>query len=320
MFDLKTFLEERKSGIGGSDAAALFNEGRGCRRRLILEKQGKEPDYPVVQELRWLERGMLLEPLAAQMYEQLSGHTAYTVGIRRMPGYPYLMVHTDRAIAAPDREEMGQLELKTMMREVFFAFKRDGMRGEHILQMQWGYMVVGDPWGVYGALWPDGWSMIYHPVEPNKEIMDACFKEGYIAWKEVQGELPLPARLNPNDKRCQVCPFRRSCQGEALLNILGGEVGRIDIDNSLPIQQAAEQYTEAKEILDNAEGLVQEARGELEKIMGDRTVLDTEGYRIYYRPQVSKRIDTKRLKKDHPTIVAGYEKETVSRPMRVFSK
>lgn len=316
--DLEQFLEERRSGIGGSDAAALFNEGRSCRRRMVLEKQGKEPDYPDSREMKWLERGVMLESIAAEIFAKRTKTELREIGIRRLPDYPYLMVHLDRIIVDPSRDELGLLELKTMMREQYYDLKKNGMRTEHILQVQWGYMVTGLAWGAYGSLWPDGWDMIHFPVEPDKKLMDALFTEGYLAWKEVQGELALPDRLNPNDKRCQVCPFRRSCQGDALLKLL--DQADASVDNSLPLTQAVEQFVDAKEILENAEALVREARVDLEAQLGDRTVVDTPGHRIYFKPQTRRGLDTKRLKKDHPDVTEGYEKETVSRPLRVYSK
>jgi len=313
--DLQQFLEERRSGIGGSDAAALFNEGRGCRRRLVYEKQGKEPDYPDYRELRWLERGIELEPIAATMFAGKTNTQLRILPVQRLPGYDYLMVHLDRGILDPNRDDVGLLELKTMIREQFYDFKRNGMRAEHQLQMQWGFMVTGMSWGEYGALWPDGWDMIHHGVLPNQELMDACFKEGFIAWEEVQEKRPLPDRLDPSDPRCQACKYRRSCQGEALLALLDG--GTKPVQNP-DIAGAAQQFVEAKEIAENSAALVDEARKELEAAIGDNLVVETPGYRIYHKPQVRHTVDTKGLKKLYPQIAEQFTKETVSRPLRVY--
>jgi len=47
--------------------------------------------------------------------------------------------------------------------------------------------------------------------------------------------------------------------------------------------------------------------------------VEVSGYRIYFKAQVSRRLDTARLKKEQPELVESYSREIVTRPLRVFA-
>ena len=57
------FLEERRTMIGGSDAASVLNVGYGCRRRLVMQKRGVTPDFDI--DSPQMERGRVMEPIIA---------------------------------------------------------------------------------------------------------------------------------------------------------------------------------------------------------------------------------------------------------------
>jgi predicted phage-related endonuclease len=85
------------SRFGGSDAAAIFNEGWGCARRLFYDKTDTPPDFQRTErEESILRRGTLMEELVAEEYSFITGRK-----IRRMPTrvskkYPWMRVNIDR--------------------------------------------------------------------------------------------------------------------------------------------------------------------------------------------------------------------------------
>src|SRR6185437_3777665 len=107
------FLSARLLGIGGSDAAAVFNEGWSCARACAYEKLETPEDFPRTErENRILRRGTLMEELVADEYAHVTGRK-----IRRMPTrvskhFPWMRVNVDRAILG-DKRGTGDLEVKT---------------------------------------------------------------------------------------------------------------------------------------------------------------------------------------------------------------
>ena len=69
--DRSQWLEERRQGIGGSDAAAAVGLSPWkTRLELWLEKTGQTPDREETPEMR---RGTLLEPVVKQLYADATG-------------------------------------------------------------------------------------------------------------------------------------------------------------------------------------------------------------------------------------------------------
>ena len=224
------FLAERQTGIGGSDAAALLNVGWGCWRKLAMQKRGVEPDYEP-EPTNAMRRGTRMEPLIVEEYRQATGRTvisyfsepagSYGLGAsRRHPDHGELIVHIDGFVCQPDMP----LECKCIAREPFQKYKREGLPIDYILQLQWAMMVTGLKLGSFAVFWADGWELLWWDVEYDPYIGENLKQQGIEFWQMFVDRISamveldcLPPRLEPTDRRCQRCEYRRSCQGDALL-------------------------------------------------------------------------------------------------------
>jgi len=312
------FLAERRTGIGSSDAAALFSLGYGCARRLVLQKRGAQPDYEPPDK-NVFRRGIALEPIVAQEYADATKRTLSTCAVMRHPEHPELLVHADRLILKSEEhsEVAGVLELKTAGREIFKKLQREGMQDDHTLQVQWALMVTGLTWGSYAVLWADGWEQIHFDIEPNHELIAEMIAQGLETWAMVENG-PLPNRLEPDDKRCLSCEFRMQCQGQAMLDLLGDDAKKASFDES--INPVLDEYLAAQEILKNAEEIHDQAKGQLEDAIGDRILVETIGGRVTFKPHKRSSVNSEKLKKTYPDIFEVCRKETVVRPLRVYPK
>lgn len=221
--------KERETFIGASEVYHLFNlfqYAKGCARYLGYKKLGFEvvSEYsPEDQAL--LERGHLVEPLVADLYEEKTGRKVrrppmdeFGFGkVRRHPDYPFLGVHTDRLILAGygDVTETGDLEIKSHGEGMFLRIMREGVPPGHHLQVQHSTLVNRHSWGALAIIGIFGGLPLEHSdVKADPTIHDGIKQIGDVFWNNIVKQ-NLPDRLsNKDDLRCQVCPFRQECRGQ----------------------------------------------------------------------------------------------------------
>jgi len=323
----KEFHEQRLSGVGGSDIGAILNLGYGCRRRTWYKKRDTEPDYPK-ETSPAMQRGMRLESIAAEEYAIRTGRENRRMPFKTHPKHPELMVHGDRMVPAHssslgtfgDSMPTGLLEIKIPGTFMFKKNKTEGIAEATMLQLQHGLGITGWEWGSPVIFEPSSWDMLHWDVERDDELIEMTQRKAIEFWALVQNG-PAPDRLDPDDRRCQKCEFRTSCQGEALVKLAGLQKSDFPVIEQDPgMDEVFQAYLEAKELEVEAKELVSIRRAPLEEAMGDRPVVEVTGHRIFF--QVRREgmyVDTKKLKKEHPLIYADslYERKG-SRPLRYF--
>lgn len=229
-----TLLSERSTGLGGSDIASLLqpylrNEVKyGCRRRLWYLKSQRAPDYPQ-DDTGPMQLGRILEPYIAQWHSEATGDQLSTPKTIRHPEFPELLVHIDRIVEDSEHDTPGAAEIKALGPDMFWQTKREGIIVDYLLQLQHGMLCSGPPtpgiphsglsWGkfivgnrAYGGK-PLSWSHVKDP-----DIHEAILAEGPAFWKTLGNDEQAPARLEPDDKRCGTCQWRKTCQGQALMH------------------------------------------------------------------------------------------------------
>lgn len=310
-------IEERKSCIGGSDLANVMSlEPYGCAKRLWLQKRDVKPDYPLITT-EAMERGTRLEDVAAGMYTENTGRTLRMSNLtHRLGDYPWAAVHIDRHIVAENGGGPGVLELKTASTYAFKKMLAEGLPLGYIAQLQWGMHVKGWGWGSFGILSLSPFELVPFDVDYDEDLAQGLFDQAQTFWRMVENG-PEPERLEPKDRRCQQCPWRRQCQGEALLEQIKGEEGVCETDESLA--PAVGSLIEAEGILSEAKEWADKCKEALKSQIGERSMVEAGGYRLHYRPQTTKRVKPQVLKAKHPEIYEACSYESVSRPLRKFA-
>lgn len=284
------WVADRKQGIGGSDCASLMNIGYGCRLRLWRDKRNEIPDYPL-EENAAMELGRVLEPFFAEQYLLKTGRN---VIVRPEPAvhprYPYLRANVDRMLedTGDSQREVGALEIKAVGRDVFYKLKREGLPEDYILQLQHVLLVTGSEWGAFAIGSRDTGQLLYWDVVQDPAIAELIIAEGEAFWREVEtGQ--MPARLEPDDRRCQRCEYRLSCQGAALIQI--ETAGKEELEQDETLRPLVNEYLERRNLQSEAEELADETREELKTALGDRQAVSVAGHKLYFRPQSTMRGD-----------------------------
>lgn len=274
--DRAAFLAERSTGIGGSDIASVFNLGYGCRLRLWREKRGQEPDYPS-EESGPMELGVVLEPHIAAKYEKKTGRSVAIEGVRRHVDSPELLVHVDRIIYSSHRPDLGVLECKAVGRAMYWKIKREGMPEDYILQLQHGMLVTNLQWGSFAVMNRDNGDLLWWDVSRDEAVCREILQEGPIFWAQVQNG-PAPEPLDPEDRRCQTCEYRLSCQGNALVSV--AKESEYQADESL--RPLVLEFLERRALAKEADDLLDETKEAMKAALGDRGMVTAAGVKIQY--------------------------------------
>jgi predicted phage-related endonuclease len=313
----RAWLEERRQGIGGSDLDDALNEKPyGCARRLAYEKTGVEPDYHH-EAARLFERGQAIEPIVCDLYKRTTGRPVRRKRAARHREVKWARVNVDREILG-DPRGIGVLEAKSHGGAAFRKIKRDGLPPSHILQVHWGCWVTGARWGSFAILDPLTWEFLTFDVTYDPDLIQAILPRVAQVWRQVvDGE--LPEKLPADDKRCQRCVFRRTCQGQELAASLKLEGEDLERDDSLT--ELCNDRATAKEAADEAQALVDAIDARIKQAMGERGAVEADGFRVYFREQAGRKtIDSKLLEKQYPEAYRACLTTTKpSRPLRIYS-
>ncbi len=288
--------EERRAGIGGSDAPVIvLGEYYGkTPRDLFLEKTGAlPPDNLDGPDIR---RGNRQEPIAAQVYQEKTGQELRIIDKQlRHPSLPFMIAHIDREIL-PSGDV---LEIKCPRSMVFRKYQLEGIpegiqiQGQHYLAVKGSQRVV---FGIFSAELDD---MLVVPVERDQPLISMIEAKDSVFWDYVQaGEMPW----DDTQEKIELPP-------------IGGELVKID---SEAWQTASAAWLEVKVMEKEVEELKARAKEELIFHMDGQPVVEGAGLRVYNREQSGRRtFDKKALKAAHPEIdLTQFEK--VGKPFRSF--
>lgn len=198
--ELEQFLAERRTGIGGSDSAAIAGlDPFKTAYHVALEKQGKSPPDPV-EEDDVLIFGRLSENMVAREYARRND-----VKVRRMnllvrsKEHPFLIAHYDRDIVGVP----GRLEVKTSGNT--FEWGPDGsdaVPARVVVQCQH-YMAVEPSleW-VDVALLLQGQKYRQYRLHRRPAMIEDIIDLDQAFWMRLQaGELPLPDYEHPRTEQ-----------------------------------------------------------------------------------------------------------------------
>lgn len=187
------FREERKTGIGGSDAGAVCGVSKWrTPYQVYADKLGlnETEDNPA------MEWGRRLEPIVRQKYADETGRIVIVnPDLIRHPQYKFMIAHTDGLIQGEKRG----LEVKTSRSpEGWGEAGTDEIPIEYIFQTQH-YMIVAQIEVIDVAVLIGGQDFRIYEVPADKELQDMIIETEHDFWeKNVKAQVP-PEPVNMAD-------------------------------------------------------------------------------------------------------------------------
>lgn len=289
------WLSVRKTGIGGSDAAAAVGLSPYMSPlELWMIKTGRDADLPkpdpddTTDPVYW---GALLEPVVAAAYTKQTGRRVRRINaVLRHPSIPWMLANIDReVIGAP---EVSLLECKTAG-EFGARLWREGVPEYVQLQVQHQLAVTGKHAADVAVLLC-GQVLEVHRIVRDDTLIAQLIELEAAFWHYVETDTPPPADGSESADRALRCLYP-------------GAGGSIDFTEDRALSATFADLVSVRAEIESRQLIEAQLKQTLAQAIGeaDRAQFET-GSVSYKRSKDGIGIDLKRLMADHPTFAAEY--------------
>lgn len=292
--------EDRKTFIGGSDAPGVLGISRWKTPLQVWAEKTGAVERDQAETIPMMV-GKALEPTVIALFCQATGLEVSSVDQRFIhPKYPFMAAQVDARI----KGEKAFLEVKTCtIRKAKEWAGDDEIPAEYIIQVMHDLACSEDDYA-YIAVLIGNEDFKWRKVERDEAmIAEMCQREKNF-WEEFVIPKVMPATITSKDSKVLYKLFPVSAEGSEIA--LDDDTTRlVELRNSLYQDQIA------------VENQVDEIENQLKAQLGSHEIGLAGKWRITWKSQTSRRIDSKLLKSKEPKIYEKYSKETGSRVLRI---
>ncbi|AOJ02229.1 endonuclease [Burkholderia mayonis] len=289
------WLAVRRTGIGGSDAAAAVGLNPYMSAlELFLDKTGRAEGMPrpdpgdTTSPTYW---GTLLEPIVAAAYTAATGNRVRKVNaVLRHRSIPWMLANIDReVVGVPDVQI---LECKTAG-EYGARLWREGVPEYVQIQVQHQLAVTGKT-AVHVAVLLCGQALEVHRIERDDALIGRLIELEQRFWRFVETDTPPPADGSESADR-------------ALRHLYPGNGDTIDFSNDRRLSSVFADLVAVRAEIETRQTLEAQFKQTIQQAMGDatRAVFET-GSVSFKRSKDSSAVDLGRLLADHPSLEQQY--------------
>jgi len=289
------WLEVRKSGIGGSDAAAAIGLNPYMSPlELWLIKTGRDATLPrpdaddTKEPVYW---GTLLEPIVAASYTRQTGNRVRRVNaVLQHPSIPFLLANIDREVVG--NRDVQLLECKTAGK---FGARlwRVGVPEYVQVQVQHQLAVTGKRAADVAVLLC-GQKLEVHRIERDDALIARLIPLEAAFWQHVETDTPPPADGSESADRALRCLYP-------------GTGGTVDFSDDRRLSSVFADLVAVRADIEQREAQETSLRQTIVQAIGeaDRALFET-GSVSFKRSRDSACVDLKRLLVDHHEFATQY--------------
>ncbi|MFB5148015.1 lambda-exonuclease family protein [Burkholderia orbicola] len=294
------WLAVRRTGIGGSDAAAAVGLNPYMSPlELWLDKTGRADGLPgpdpddTSSPTYW---GTLLEPIVAASYTKQTGNRVRRINaVLRHPTIPFMLANLDREIVGVPDVQI--LECKTAG-EFGARLWREGVPEYVQIQVQHQLAVTGKSAADVAVL-ICGQALEVHRIERDDGLIARLIELEARFWRFVESDTPPPADGSESADR-------------ALRHLYPGHGETIDFSDDQRLSSAFADLVAVRAEIETRQQLEAQFKQAIQEAMGDATrALFETGSVSFKRSKDSASIDLERLLADHPSLEQQY---AISKP------
>ena len=287
------WLERRKEGIGGSDAAVVCGVSRyKSPVELWIEKTNQMPAQEAGEAAYW---GTQLESLVRTEFTKRTGiEVEHRMELLRSDEHPFMQANLDGVCHNPD---IGPCIFEAKTASAFKAGEWEGgIPDEYLLQIQH-YMAVTGYRGTYIAALIGGNSFRWKFIERDDELIAAMILLEERFWQHVQDKTPPVLDGSDSAARFLAEQFPNSTPNS-----------RIELPNRA--EQLIQQYDTACQQIRDLTEQKQQAENQLKQMLGENEAGTAGEHIVTWKNVVQERLDSKTLKAEHPALYKKYANKT----------
>lgn len=289
------WLAVRKSGIGGSDAAAAVGLSPYISPlELWLVKTGRDASLPkpdandTTEPVYW---GTLLEPIVAASYTKQTGNRVRRVNaVLRHPTIAFMLANIDREVIGAADVQI--LECKTAG-EFGARLWREGVPEYVQVQVQHQLAVTGKR-AAHVAVLLCGQKLEVHRIERDDELIARLIALEAAFWRYVETDTPPPADGSESADRALRCLYP-------------GTGGTVDFSDDRQLSSVFDDLVAVRADIESRQQVEAKLKQTIQQAMGeaDRAAFET-GSVSFRRSRDGSGVDLKRLLADHPDFATRY--------------
>lgn len=289
------WLSVRKSGIGGSDAAAAVGLSPYMSPlELWLVKTGRDaslfrPDpQDTTEPIYW---GTLLEPIVAASYTKQTGNKVRRVNaVLQHPTIPFMIANIDREVVGS--RDVQLLECKTAG-EFGARLWRDGVPEYVQLQVQHQLAVTGRQAADVAVLLC-GQQLDVHRIERDDGLISRLIELEAMFWRYVETDTPPPADGSDSSDRALRCLYP-------------GAGGTVDFTDDRRLSSVFADLVSVRADIEARQQVESKLKQTIQQAMGEanRAMFET-GEVSFKRSRDGSTIDLPRLLAEHPHLATQY--------------
>jgi putative phage-type endonuclease len=295
------WLAQRRTGIGGSDAAAVLGLSPWVSAfRVWMEKTDSFDAPPPTPAMEW---GLRLEPVIREAFEDATGLRVNPgpLQVLRHREHPWMVASLDGIVA-----QGGVYEGKTA------SPWDDGWDGieanivpDHVVIQAQHYMAVADEPVCHGAVLIGGKDFHTFRIDRDEQfIADLIVAEGRWWETHVLGNTPPP--IDGSDSTT-----------EAIKNLFPDSTAGTEIDLPPTARDLIIEWTAAKARKKTAETDEDEAANKLRVLLGDSETGRVDGLRaVTWKSHPQRRVNLDLLRGDYPDVAEACTETTTVRTLR----
>ncbi|MDV2119473.1 YqaJ viral recombinase family protein [Burkholderia pseudomallei] len=289
------WLTVRRTGIGGSDAAAAVGLNPYMSPlELWLDKTGRAEGLPgpnpddTTSPTYW---GTLLEPIVAASYTKQTGNKVRRVNaVLRHPTIPFMLANLDREIVGARDAQI--LECKTAG-EFGARLWRNGVPEYVELQVQHQLAVTGKT-AAHVAVLLCGQALEVFRIERDDRLIARLVELEERFWRFVETDTPPPADGSESADR-------------ALRHLYPGHGGQVDFTGDVRLSSTFADLVAVRAEIEARQSVEAQLKQTIQQAMGDATrAMFETGEVSFKRSKDSSTVDVKRLIADHPEYETRY--------------
>ncbi|MCM1167599.1 MAG: YqaJ viral recombinase family protein [Lachnospiraceae bacterium] len=295
------WLEFRKKGVGGSDAAVVCGINKyKSPVELWMEKTNRMSPQEAGESAYW---GTRLESLIRDEFTKRTGIEVKVVNqLLQSNEHPFMLANLD-GVCYDDTHGDCIFEAKTAS-----AFKagdwENSIPDEYMLQVQH-YMAVTGFKAAYIAVLIGGNTFKWRFIERDEEIISALIQLEADFWECVKNDTPPPLDGSDASAKFLAEKFSESTKTQIELPEEADEI----IKEYLSASERLTEITEEKQLAENR----------LKRLLGENEVGIVGKNIVSWKAVSQERLDSKTLKSEHPTLYKKYANTTTYRRFSIKS-